>query len=369
MKSFLILGEPADVHGQYVSWALGRAGYRTRFINSSHENCPTCTTLYLDKETDGFSSIEWNGAEAVWCRRPPVSAPFGLSDDADEAFRMVEECRFTRWVIDLQRADAATRWINPLDAALRAENKLIQLKRARSCGMEVPRTLVTTDPRRFRAFLRAEGTVVAKPLSGYTWNYESGETLTAFASLIDARIGAELSDSDIERCVTFYQQRIEKVADIRMVIMGEDMFAYKITQNGLQHFDFRIGFYQENHLHYEPIALPRNLGKQVTEFMTSLDINFASADFALTPDGEFVFLDLNPNGQWLFIEEAFPEARIGQKFCSFFVSGKVNPAEERCFPSYRAFTESDVGKRLEGEFREYHARQERPTNSWRQRRA
>jgi hypothetical protein len=36
--------------------------------------------------------------------------------------------------------------------------------------------------------------------------------------------------------------------------------------------------------------------------MDSFGINFASPDMILTPEGEFVFLELNPNGQWLWLE-------------------------------------------------------------------
>jgi hypothetical protein len=74
--------------------------------------------------------------------------------------------------------------------------------------------------------------------------------------------------------------------------------------------------------------------------MDSLQINFASADFALKDDGGWVFLDLNPNGQWLFIEERSPESRIGQKFCSFFVNGRVDAAGENLFPSFAHYLES-----------------------------
>jgi hypothetical protein len=73
--------------------------------------------------------------------------------------------------------------------------------------------------------------------------------------------------------------------------------------------------------------------------MDSLQVNFASADFALTAEGEFVFLDLNPNGQWLFIEQSSPETQVGRKFCSFFVNGRVDPESERIFPSFSEYEE------------------------------
>jgi hypothetical protein len=171
--------------------------------------------------------------------------------------------------------------------------------------------------------------------------------LPAFATILDAKRGSELSDEDVAQCVTIYQERVDKVSDVRMVVMGGDVFAFEITQNGEQHFDFRVGFYQENHLKYEAIPVPPSLKKKMLGLMDSLQINLASADFALKADGDWIFLDLNPNGQWLFVEESFPESRIGPKFCSFFVNGTVDPKAETLFPSFSEYKESDAAQSLE----------------------
>jgi hypothetical protein len=344
MKPFLILGQPMDPHARYVAGALGTAGYQTIFINSSHDNCPTRTTLCIAEGADNFTSAEWDDAEAAWCRR--LSSPRVLpeGDGGDDEFILMEEQRFTQWLIGMHE-DYPMRWINSPSAAQTAENKFRQLRLAKSCGIDIPRTLVTAQPDRFRAFLKAEGVIVAKPLDVYSWKQESGDALSAFASLLDAERGSQLSDEDIAQCVTMYQQRIDKLADVRMVVMGEDIFAYKVIQEGEQYFDFRIGFYQENHLKYEAISVPPALKKKMIDLMRALRINFASADFALKADGDWIFLDLNPNGQWLFIEDGCPESRIGQKFCSFFVNGRVDASEED-FPSFAEYTGSDAEKLL-----------------------
>jgi hypothetical protein len=344
VKSFVILGQAQDPHAHYVAWALGTAGYRSTFVNSWHDNCPTGTTLYIDKSIDDFTSAEWNDAEAAWCRR--LSTPPADKDDrAQDDFTLIEERRFTKWLIGMQE-DRPMRWINPPSAAQAAENKFRQLKFARLHGLGIPRTLITAQPDRFRAFLKTEGVIVAKALDAYSWEQESGETLAAFATVLDFERGSHLSDEDIAQCVTVYQQRIDKVADVRVVVMGADVFAFKVIQLGAQHFDFRIGFYQQNQLRYETIAIPTSVKKRMIDLMGSLRINFASADFALQADGEWIFLDLNPNGQWLFLEEGCPESGLGQKFCSFFVDGRVHSAGENLFPSFAQYMESDAAKAM-----------------------
>lgn len=369
MKRFLILGEPTDLHGHYVAWALSQAGHEINFVNSLHEGCPSSTTLYLDDSTDEFNSADWNGVEAAWTRRQPLPFVANQNYAENEGFALREERRFSRWLIELQYERSPIRWVNSPASALTAENKFLQLRNARLQGLRVPRTLVTAQPDRFRAFLEGEKQVVAKPLSGYSWEYNSGTALTAFATILDTERASQLADKDIAQCVTMYQEVIQKSCDVRMVVMGEDVFAYKILQEGEQHFDFRIGFLQENHLKYHPLPVPVSLKKKIIAFMNSMKVNFASADFVLTPSGEWVFLDLNPNGQWLFIEKGSPEARIGQKFCSFFVKGTVDSKTESQFPSFSDYIASDEAKSFAEAYREHTSAQPPASDTWTERRA
>jgi pyruvate carboxylase len=42
----------------------------------------------------------------------------------------------------------------------------------------------------------------------------------------------------------------------------------------------------------------------VTGLMRSLGLRFGALDFLVTPEGEWVFLEVNPNGQRAFVEQA-----------------------------------------------------------------
>lgn len=359
-KHFLILGEPEDAHAAYVAWALEAAGYRVVLLNSAHHNSPTTTTLYLDDLVDQFADQAWDNAEAAWSRRlSRIFSPARGAEEEDE-FIVQQETLFTKWLIQMGESRVA-RWINRPTAAQTAENKFVQLKTARAHSIPVPRTLISARPERFREFLRREGTIIAKPLKPYSWADEEGSFTSTFTTLIDASRGDELSDEDIAQCVTIYQQRILKAADVRMVIMGSDIFAYKMLQTGEQYFDVRIGFYHKDHLRFEPLPVPEDLKKNITSFMQAMNVNFASADFALTSEGQLVFLDLNPSGQWLFLEQSSAEDGIGQKFCSFFVEGEVNPSATRQFPPFCEYQASDAWKSLERELEDHPATQPQPS--------
>lgn len=339
MKNFYILGQSSDCHADYVSWALRAAGFQTIWIDAQHEACPTNATMYLDGGAADFRSIAWDDAEATWYRRLPPAPVSRDNDDQDEHFCLIQRDLFASWVVELQQ-NLPGRWINRPNAVERAENKLLQLNMAKAHGLRVPRTLITKDPSRFRSFLRAEGTVVGKPLLVHSWEEKSGGALAAFATIIDARVGSELSDDDIVQCETIYQERIEKESDIRVIVMGKDVFAFKVVQLGEQHFDFRVAFHQKDHIRFEPVPIPDAFERKLLRFMATMKLEFASTDFARTADGELIFLDLNPVGQWLFIEHFSPHIKIGQKFCSFFVRGAVDPEFQDAFPSFSEYLEA-----------------------------
>jgi hypothetical protein len=68
------------------------------------------------------------------------------------------------------------------------------------------------------------------------------------------------------------------------------------------------------------IALPVAVAARCRSFLRRLDLRFGCVDFIVTPDGHYVFLEINQMGQFLWIEEAQPELPLLQMFCDFLVS-------------------------------------------------
>jgi hypothetical protein len=87
--------------------------------------------------------------------------------------------------------------------------------------------------------------------------------------------------------------------------MGDKSFTAKLDSQAHESTrkDWRAGDVEEEELEYEVFDLPERVQAGLHRLMHSFEINFASIDMIVTPEGEFVFLDLNPNGQWLWLEE------------------------------------------------------------------
>src|SRR3954454_24623583 len=89
------------------------------------------------------------------------------------------------------------------------------------------------------------------------------------------------------------------------VVMGHSIFTAKLDSQAHESTrkDWRAGAVEEEEVEYEVFDLPERVRAGLHRQVRSFDINFASIDMIVTPEGEFVFLDLNPNGQWLWLEE------------------------------------------------------------------
>ncbi len=56
-------------------------------------------------------------------------------------------------------------------------------------------------------------------------------------------------------------------------------------------------------LRMQPADLPDDIALKVRAFMRRMGLWFGCLDMIIQPDGTYVFLEINPNGQWLWIQE------------------------------------------------------------------
>src|SRR6266850_1486894 len=104
---------------------------------------------------------------------------------------------------------------------------------------------------------------------------------------------------------TIFQPYIEKAYELRCVVMGDKIFAAKLNSQEQEstRTDWRAGKPDGGDVGHEVFDLPEPVQAALHRIIRGFEINFASIDLIVTPEGEFVFLDLNPNGQWLWLED------------------------------------------------------------------
>lgn len=251
-------------------------------------------TLRWQLETVGFTDVT-----AVWYRRPvaPAAPPALRASLAAQHFAVQEGEATLQNLWSL----VGRLWISHPAAIRQAEPKLQQLLRASELGMEVPPTLLTNDPGEADTFCSTFREVVAKPLGkGVAGDPVAGTPSVIFAHRLGTRDIARLDA--VAHTPTLFQQRIPNQCDVRVTVVGRQVFAAEIHSPAqLNEVDWRRVPVADRR--YAPHTLPAALTEQVLLLVRSFGLQFGALDFILTPDGRYVFLEINPNGQWAWLEQ------------------------------------------------------------------
>jgi glutathione synthase/RimK-type ligase-like ATP-grasp enzyme len=182
--------------------------------------------------------------------------------------------------------------VNPVTGQ-RVAVKPRQLDIAHRIGLRIPDTLISNDPAEVEAFLqRHEKLVVHKAL-----------TAPAHA-FIDTQLWKEENLSTMRRDLpiapTIFQEYVCAPADIRATIIGDRIFAARLAtaQSRAGSVDSRL----DMDVPYEPHQLPTGLGELLLRLMSELGLVSGTVDLKMINENEYVFLEVNPQGQFLYVE-------------------------------------------------------------------
>ena len=301
----LILSTVSDVHAHAVMAALAARGdSQVELLDLSDFPQRMALSMAFEDGKHRFAlrrpggyTFDLDRVRAVWWRRPqPFVLPEAMTDPAHRRFTVSEATTAFQGLY--QSMDAV--WVNePLrDAA--ATHKPFQLTLAQQIGLEIPPTLMTNDPDEATAFWkRHDGRVIYKQFLALpeTWR-ETRRLQPQDADLVAA----------VRWAPVIFQRYVEAEADIRVTAIGDELFAAAA--------DVRTASYPTDvHLNLDVVyvahRLPESVAAQLRRMMNELGLRYGAIDLRLTPDGRYVFLEINPAGQFLYIEQA-----TGQKIAA-----------------------------------------------------
>lgn len=192
------------------------------------------------------------------------------------------------------------RWVNHPTAMARAEFKPVQLAAARACGLRVPPTLVTNRPQDVIAFATEIGRpIVCKPVASPVL-IEYGRLKAVYTQRLTL---PELEDlRGIDTTAHLFQEWVSKDHEVRLTVVGERMFAAAIHAGSEASYeDWRSDY---GALSYTTTTVPDDVAAGVRRLMERLQLRYGAADFIVGPGGEWTFLEVNPCGQWDWIQGA-----------------------------------------------------------------
>jgi glutathione synthase/RimK-type ligase-like ATP-grasp enzyme len=106
------------------------------------------------------------------------------------------------------------------------------------------------------------------------------------------------------------QEEIVRSADVRATFIGSQCFAAEITGNASL-VDWRDS---DMEVSYSACTLGVDVERMCLAMLDRLGLVYGAFDFVRTPEGELVFLEVNPTGEWAWLEE-----RLGFRMRDAFI--------------------------------------------------
>lgn len=320
----LIITNKIDIHADLVIEKLHQQKHP--FVRLNTEDFPQQIELTFDNRKDDIrvhcrdSNQVFYAKEikSVWYRRP--ERPQISSEIEDAAYRKFARRESEAALQGLYGLIDAT-WINHPLANRHARSKIKQLQVAKQLGFVVPKTIVTNSPREAKNFLdQLDSGAVVKTLSWPTVERDENRFFTIWTSPIHRQDQQNLDS--IKYAPTLLQEYISKKVEIRVTIFGDLIYSTEIhsqqhpaTRHDWRHYGVDVA--------YRPHKLPSCIEQKCLLLLKEFNLLFGAIDLILTPGGEYVFLELNANGQWRWIEDL-----TGQPLTQSLVDLLVNPAKQ-----------------------------------------
>lgn len=316
-KRVLIVTNACDLHADIVERKLRDKGARPFRINL--DQFPR--DFFVDFEFNGQSDgrvrhlptddvICLSDIGSVWARKNAkfnfLSADMGAQE---QAFAQAEaEHLFFSMLYSLDCF-----WMSHPRATRGALWKGEQLKRAAEMGFKVPRSLISNDPNAVRRFRSAIGSeIIFKTMSSPSLCAEEVEPdERRFLGLPTTRLSDQhlAAIDSVRELPCLFQEYIPKQHELRVTVVGTRAFAARIHS---QHDSRTATDYREFSVDipYEAATLPADVEARCIEFVRSYGLEFGAMDLIVTPQDDVVFLENNPGGQFLFVEQLVPELKM-----------------------------------------------------------
>lgn len=245
----------------------------------------------------GQDVIDGDEIRSVFIRRKVAPT---VDDVTDLEARQFAEREFSLmlswWLGSIRRP-----FLDTPETIERAANKWAQLQAAQASGLEIPPTLFTNDPAAASEFLEQPQTSVVKTLGGLGLIRQSG-FYSVYTSIVNG--GDVEFIEDLRHGPAIFQCEVKKKHELRVTVVGERFFACCIESQRSERAKLDWRRYDMSNTPHYATELPHRVKEKLIQIMASFGIRFVAFDLIVTPDDRYVFLEMNPSPQWVWIEQA-----------------------------------------------------------------
>jgi glutathione synthase/RimK-type ligase-like ATP-grasp enzyme len=303
----LIITNRHDLACDYLIVRLRERGIPFGRLNTDQYTESVSVDIALDEDNLSYVIRLENNREvypadvtAVYFRQPITPSFKAAANGVDRAFA---EAELTETLRSLWRVIPEELWLNHPKKLWLASNKVEQLIAAKEVGFQIPDTLISFSPERIRAFFEQhDGRVIAKAVK-HGFIRSDDDLLLAGTQQLPRDFVDHINE--FARIPMTFQEEIDKEEEVRAIVVGERVFATRILVGGQDSstIDWRVAELTGANLIHEQISLPLHVEQKCLSIVQYFGLKYSSMDIVKDRQGRFIFLELNPNGQWGWIEQ------------------------------------------------------------------
>lgn len=304
MKSieYTIVSVTGDVHAYALNWALNEAGHHSQLLEGplGRRGAWMVPAAAPASASDTETLVIFRRSAPASLIKPVDASTTALLDAANAEESNIRLEQDLESLLAL-RFGALNR---PADTRI-AGGKLLQMHAAARAGLRVPEALVTDEASQAAEFARRHGgSVVYKPYRHNVWQVEPGKFATSRTRIVTS----ETLDDAVLSTPGIFQTLIEKKAEHRVCVFNDALISVRQTppaDDGARPVDWRREARRQDTL--KRSDLPAPVRAALFRLLASLNIQMATIDLAEDSQGRLWFLDLNPSGQFLYLEAINPD--------------------------------------------------------------
>ena len=266
---------------------------------ANNEGCD----FFIENRTAG-RRIYGSQITAIWDRRytDPNELPTGCVNEDIDNYKLAEAKAFLEF-LRYYLKDIYS--IGSIVNDTIAESKFLQLSIAQQLRMSVPDTCVSNiKSELFDRFDRNNYLCLKSLSGGSVVDQDSNQEYILYAQRVENKVLRQMSHQVFAETANCIQKYIEKKYELRVTVCCEDIVTCQIDSQHLSEdkgmIDWRQGY--DCGLRVEIIETPEHIRDFCLAFLQRLNLNFGCFDFIVTSNNGYIFLECNPNGQWLWIE-------------------------------------------------------------------
>lgn len=314
MDSHLIVGNSEDYHAVAVAWALRQLGESALIWDGINPEPMGHLSIQpgLEPAVVSLGGTSHRRFRSVWHRRPIRHREVEGLAEHTKAF-VDRELLETHGCLMVTVSSMAPFVVGGESAMSLVKSQ--QLALAAKMGFKIPETLISNDYAQVRNFVSSVERVAVKPFAPHFWHDATNSTIRfASTNIIDRH--RMPSEESVNACPSIYQQFIDKRHELRVTVVGEHIFVAKISKaDGSAYVDWRM-YLEAPETMVEATTLEPELEALIVSFVATAGLNYGCIDLVVDQDGTTYFLEINPGGQFLFVEQLLPQFQILNAFTS-----------------------------------------------------